>query len=127
MSQQGQHSHFIVPVKYYLRTFIALLFLTVLTVVIAQFNFGALNLPIAMLVALVKASLVLMIFMGMRWEKGFTFVLFISSILFFGIFIALIFADIDTRKQTDPLEAKPFGLVSPVRPISSGNGASEHH
>jgi cytochrome c oxidase subunit 4 len=127
MSQDGQHSHFIVPVRYYLRTFIALLILTVITVVIAQFDFGSFNLAIAMLVALIKASLVLMIFMGMRWEKGFTFVLFIGSLLFVGIFIGLMFSDIATRKQTDPLESGSFGLVSPVRPVTSGNEAAEHH
>jgi cytochrome c oxidase subunit 4 len=127
MSQQDHHSHFIVPTKYYLRTFGALLVLTVLTVAVAQVDFGSLNLVIAMLVALVKASLVVMIFMGLKWEKGFNFVFFFGSLLFVGIFFALVFADIDMRKQTDQLEAQKFGLVSPVQPVSSEHGESGHH
>ncbi len=118
---------YIVPTKYYLRTFGALLLLTILTVAVAQVDFGSLNLIIAMLVALVKASLVVMIFMGLKWEKGFNFVFFFGSLLFVGIFFALVFADIDMRKQTDQLEAQKFGLVSPVQPVSSEHGVSGHH
>jgi cytochrome c oxidase subunit 4 len=118
MSTQSDHSHFIVPVKYYVLTFISLLILTVVTVLVAQFDFGVLNLPIALLVASAKASLVLMIFMGMRWEKRFTFVLFLSSLLFLGIFFLLTFSDIGYRQLTDKVEAEMHSLDSPVRPVS---------
>eukprot|EP01051_Picozoa_sp_SAG22_P032089 SAG22_NODE_13352_length_409_cov_1.741935_1_plen_82_part_01 len=53
-----QKDHFIVPVSYYVMVLVALLILTVVTVVIAQFDFGSFNILVAMLVAVVKASLV---------------------------------------------------------------------
>ena len=45
----------IIPFSYTLGTFIALLFLTVITVGVAQFDLGALDMPVALLVAGVKA------------------------------------------------------------------------
>jgi len=44
MSQE--HGHHIVPVKLLVTVFGALVFLTVLTVVLAQFHFGALKYPL---------------------------------------------------------------------------------
>jgi len=71
MSDSHQHSHFIVPVKYYIGTFLSLLVLTFVTVTISRFDFGTFNIVVAMLVAIVKASLVISFFMGLRWDKGF--------------------------------------------------------
>ena len=63
-------SHTIIPKKYYQFTFVALLILTVITVVVSRFDFGMLNVPIAILVASIKAGLVGAFFMGLRWEKS---------------------------------------------------------
>lgn len=118
-------SHFVVPKKFYIGTFAALLVLTFVTVFVAQFDFGALNLPIAMLVASVKASLVLLIFMGLKWEKGFSWVLLISSFLFLLVFIMLTFADIGYREYNDPIEIEKINLNSPVKivdPAHTGHG-----
>ena len=63
----NDHSHhFVVPVNYYVGTFIALLFLTFITVFVAQFDFGEWNLIIALLVAIIKATLVISFFMCTR-------------------------------------------------------------
>lgn len=113
----SEHKHFVVPLKYYIGTFVALLFLTFITVFIAQFHFGVFNLPIAMLVAVIKASLVIMIFMGLKWDKGFNLAAFLGSIIFLVIFFLLTFADIGTRKYTDEIEAHSVDLNSPVKPI----------
>lgn len=121
-------SHFVVPKKFYFVTFAALLVLTFLTVFLAQFHFGALNLPIAMLVASAKASLVLLIFMGLKWEKGFSWVLLISAFLFLLVFVMLTFGDIAYRGYNDPIETEKINLNSPVRIIDStdsGHGSKE--
>ena len=50
--------HFIIPKKYYQLTFIALLILTIFTVLISRVDLGFLNTPVAIAVATLKASLV---------------------------------------------------------------------
>lgn len=115
------HSHhFVVPTKYYVVTYFSLLILTVITVWVAQFDFGALNLAVALIVALIKAAFVSAIFMGLRWEKGFNLIVFASCMVFVGIFFLLTFADMKTRHYTDPVEGVRFGFKTPV------NAAAEH-
>ena len=111
----NQHAHFIVPVKYYVGTFAALLLLTVVTVAVAQFDFGAMNIVIAMAVAVAKASLVAAIFMGLKWDKKINLVFFVSSLIFLGIFLGYALLDINYRKETDSVEQGNFGLVTPVK------------
>jgi len=63
----------------YKKVLIALLVLTVVTVWISTIHFGrAGNITVGILVAIVKASLVTLIFMHMKWEKKWwlSFVLF---------------------------------------------------
>ena len=127
----NEHSHFIVPVKYYVGTFIALLFLTFITVFVAQFDFGALNLPIAMFVAFIKASFVAIIFMGLKWDNAFNKIILLSTLLFLGIFILFTFADTFTRGDIEPAEKGIHSIKSPVKPLSAkgahhGN-SDDHH
>ena len=55
--------HHIVPLKTYMLIFAALLVGTVITVAIAFVDLGFLNTPVAILIALVKATLVIWYFM----------------------------------------------------------------
>lgn len=113
-----QHAHFIVPVRYYISTFVALLILTVITVAVARFDFGSMNIVIAMGVAVFKASLVASIFMGLKWDKKVNLVFFVSSILFLGIFLGYALLDVNYRKDTDSIEAGTHALKSPVKIVS---------
>ena len=114
----SQDSHFIVPLKYYVGTFIALLFLTFLTVFTAQFDFGGfINIVIALVIAITKASLVILFFMGIRWEKGISLVTLVVSIIFFLIFITFTLIDTEFRSYTDELEVNPINIQSPVKII----------
>lgn len=118
-------SHFIVPVKYYFATFIGLLILTFLTVFVAQFHFGEFNVIVAMLIAFFKASLVVLFFMGLKWEKGFNRLFFVGCLIFFFIFILLTLSDVHYRRYTDTLEAQTFGTKQIVTPMSEA--ADDHH
>jgi cytochrome c oxidase subunit 4 len=121
-SHDNQHSHhFVPPVRYYLGTFIALLILTVITVAIAQVDFGSWNIVVAMGVAVVKATLVSMFFMGLKWDKRINTAFFVASLLFLGIFLGLGVSDVFTRHQTDEIEAGNHNLKSPVKLIKSNN------
>lgn len=116
MTQHDSHSshHHIVPVAYYVRTFVALLILTVITVAASRVNFGTWNVPIAMFIAIIKASLVGMVFMGLRWDKGINGVFFLGSFVFLGIFIAITMSDIVFRPMTDVVEGPRFGFKQPI-------------
>ncbi|MHC5005586.1 MAG: cytochrome C oxidase subunit IV family protein, partial [Planctomycetota bacterium] len=83
----------IVPVRYLVATGLALLVLTVVTVWIAQFHFGAANIFVALAIAVLKASLVVLFFMHLRWDRPFNSFIFIASIAFVALFIAFALTD----------------------------------
>ena len=75
----------------YLGIFFALLVLTGATVLVAYEDFGVLNTPIALFIASVKATLVILFFMHVKWSErlialfafsGFAWVLIL---IFFGV------------------------------------------
>lgn len=95
--QGNGHSHHILSEGLALKVLLTLLFLTVVTVVSAQFDFGALNFPLAMLIASVKGALVCLIFMGLKYDAKENSAIFFTSFIFMGIFLALTFSDLLTR------------------------------
>ncbi|MCC7479726.1 cytochrome C oxidase subunit IV family protein [bacterium] len=78
--------------------FLTLVFLTGVTYWVTFFDFGSLNLVIALLVALVKASLVVLYFMHMRWDRPMIPVVFIVSLTAVVLFIAFALIDTTTYK-----------------------------
>jgi cytochrome c oxidase subunit 4 len=66
-----------------------LLFLTVVTVAVTSFDLGgAGNLWVAMVIATVKAGLVVAFFMHLRWDNLFHLILFLGSLLFLILFLS---------------------------------------
>ena len=92
-----KHHHHILSDSAGLYVFIALLIFTVITVAAAHMNFGAFNFAIAMFIASVKALMVVLIFMGLKYDSPDNRVIFFSSLFFLGVFIILTSADIFTR------------------------------
>lgn len=92
--QHEKHKHHILSLKTALVVWIALLVGTVITVVVAQFNLGALNFPVAMLIATVKALLVVLYFMGLKYDSNDNRLIFGTSFIFFGIFVVLTLTDL---------------------------------
>ncbi|MBN8553967.1 MAG: cytochrome C oxidase subunit IV family protein [Deltaproteobacteria bacterium] len=95
-NEHKPHDH-ILSNKLGLKVLIALLILTVITIIASRIDFGALNFPIAMLIASVKALMVVLIFMGLKYDDNENRVIFFSSFVFVAIFILLTAADIFTR------------------------------
>jgi cytochrome c oxidase subunit 4 len=116
--------HFIVPVRYYVGALIALLVLTVITVVVAQFHFGPFNLLVAMAVAVIKAGVVISIFMGLKWDRGFNRLAFLGSLVFLFIFFLFSFSDVLFRGYRSSLEATQINLKSPVKKLEPGQAAN---
>ncbi len=70
-----------------------LLFLTVVTVAVREIDLGELNIAVALLIAAVKATLVALYFMHLRWDKPFNAIAFVGSILFVALFMAFALLD----------------------------------
>lgn len=97
--KHGEETHTHDHTNWYIGTIIALFVLTAITVWIAAFDFGSnfVNLMIAMAIATVKATLVVLFFMHLRWEKGMNALVFLSSVFFVGVFMLFTFLDINSR------------------------------
>ncbi|HSD66593.1 MAG TPA: cytochrome C oxidase subunit IV family protein [Vicinamibacteria bacterium] len=93
----------VVSWRVYVAVFLALCALTVVTVVSTGYDFGPLNLVVALGVAITKASLVVLFFMHARYSPRLTGLVIASSIAFFVILVFLTLTDYVSR--TWPLTA----------------------
>ena len=98
----------------YWTIFGTLLLCTGLTVLIARMDFGAMNTPIALAIAGFKATLVILFFMHLRYDKLFHTVVFVSAILGASLFVGFTLMDTGQYQQTniwhpDAPPAAPFG------------------
>ena len=75
----------------------ALLMLTGLTIGVSFIDLGKLNAWVALLVASVKASLVLLFFMHMKYQSRMLKLSFVMTIFFLAIMISFVFWDIAFR------------------------------
>jgi len=98
-------SHHIIPFRTLATVFGSLIGLTVLTVVAAMLPLGPLDMPVAILIAMVKASLVVLYFMALKYDKPVNSLTFSVGTLFVVIFIT--FTLFDTAFRGD------LGDVSP--------------
>ena len=83
----------VVPLKLLFGVLAALLFLTVLTVAITWVDLGPMNIVAAMGIAVVKASLVALYFMHLRWDRPFNGFVLVFSLLMVGLFIIFTLLD----------------------------------
>ncbi|MBS2011584.1 MAG: cytochrome C oxidase subunit IV family protein [Deltaproteobacteria bacterium] len=95
------HAH-VSSVPFYIAVFLGLLTLTVATVGQSYVDFGKLNLMFVILIATMKASLVVTFFMHLKWDNKFNALIFISTIFFIGVFFAYTLNDTDRRGEHDP-------------------------
>ena len=82
-----------VPPWLLLTVFGALLVLTVLTVAITKIELGAFAVWAALAIAVVKATLVTLYFMHLRWDTPMNSIIFISALVFVAIFIGATISD----------------------------------
>jgi len=91
-------SEHIVSLKVYFTIFIALMVGTALTVWAGLQDFpGPLNVIVALTIAVVKATLVVLYFMHVRYSSRLIWVVFASALFWLGILFALTFGDYWTR------------------------------
>jgi cytochrome c oxidase subunit 4 len=87
----------IVPRRVYYLIFAALMIGTYLTVQASFFDLGALNTVVALTIAVIKATLVILFFMHVRYSTRLTWAVIVGSVFWLGILLALTLGDYLTR------------------------------
>ncbi len=122
----GEHKPHVLPLRIYFSVWGALLVLTYLTVAASYQDFGTWNLVVAVGIATIKASLVALFFMHLKYDERFNALIFVSALAFLGIFFILTLADTSERGSVDPIKAYEIAPV-PGRPdLEKRLGPGEH-
>jgi cytochrome c oxidase subunit 4 len=87
----------IVSPKIYYAIFIALTVLTVVTWSIAKLDLGKMNAVVALTIAVIKATLVVLYFMHVRYSSRLTWVFVCAGFFWLAIMVALTLSDYMTR------------------------------
>ena len=90
-------AHHIVPVRTYVIIFGLLMLGTYLTVQAAFLDLGAFNTPIAIAIAIAKATVVVLYFMHVKYSPKLTWIVVIGSICWLAILLIMTFGDYATR------------------------------
>ena len=109
MSAHSEHTHSHGGPSVYTRNLTVLLILTAITVGASYIDFGQANIAIALGIATVKATLVALFFMHLRWDKKVNAIICVGGFLFLGIFLT--FDLLDTESRRDPTPRKELKLV----------------
>lgn len=86
-------THHVVPVLTYLVVFTALLLLTFVTVWVAQHDFGAFNTPVALGIAVLKATLVILFFMHVKYSPRLTWLVVAAAFVWLALMLGGILVD----------------------------------
>ncbi len=87
------NGHRIVPNGVFILVWIALLILTGMTVGASVYFPGRAGVAVAMIVTPLKAALILMYFMHLKYEKKVFVIMFLAAMGIFGAFLGLTFID----------------------------------
>jgi cytochrome c oxidase subunit 4 len=94
------HAH-IGSLSGYVAIFFGLICLTLLTVGVSNIHLGAANLVVAVVIASIKASFVILFFMHLRYDSRFYSMIIVVSVLFIGVFFAYTMNDTTHRGELD--------------------------
>lgn len=97
MSEHNEHEHHIVSPKIYLLIFFALLLFTGLTVAASYLEMGIFNPIVALGIAVVKATLVVLFFMHVKYSTKLTKLTVGAGLFTFIVLIGMTLSDYITR------------------------------
>jgi cytochrome c oxidase subunit 4 len=112
MSDHTAHSSgagHISPVSLYITIFLALMVGTALTVGAAFVDLGSFNFPVAMLIAVFKASLVVWYFMHVKYQSHLTKLTVSTGLFFLAILLGMMLLDYGSKEG-------PPGILVPMPP-----------
>ena len=90
-------SEHVVSPKVYLLILVALLAGTAATVWVAQTDLGPLNLAVALTIAVIKATLVVLFFMHMKYSHRLNWIFFAAAIIWLILLISMTLVDVVAR------------------------------
>jgi cytochrome c oxidase subunit 4 len=128
----------IAPVRSYVTVFGTLMVLTTVTVTAAFTNLGSLNFPIALAIAITKATVVILFFMHVKYSSRLTKFVVASCLFFLACLFGLTFTDYlsrgwftsprgttmaGTQVTVGPPPSKP---AATARPTAAGENPAAH-
>ncbi len=109
--EHGPHAH---GAGRYFVVWILLLVFTATTVITGRMDLGAGNLPLALAIATIKATLVVLFFMHLKEAPGANRLVFVVSVLFLIVMMVGVFGDLLTRNPMSlPTGAPSFETPPP--------------
>jgi cytochrome c oxidase subunit 4 len=107
MSNEHEQAHgHISPISVYIGIFTALMVMTALTVTMAFVNLGSFNAPVALAIAIFKATLVILFFMHVKYSSRLTKLVVATGLFFLTILLTETMMDYASR-------GAPFGKMPP--------------
>src|SRR3974377_616775 len=100
MANHTEHTDYvghIIPAGRYVGIWVILMVLTAITVFAATLELGVFNIVLALLIATIKGTLVVLFFMHLRYSTKLTMVTVIASIFWLFILFSLTMTDYITR------------------------------
>ena len=110
----GAHKPHILPLKLYLAVGGALLFLTAVTVSVAQIPLGPFNTVVALAIAFFKAALVALFFMHLYYDNRLFMLTFVISLMALAVFITLTMFDTMARDTLYQEVGHPIRTEAPM-------------
>jgi cytochrome c oxidase subunit 4 len=95
MSDHAEHH--IVPKRIYFLVFLALIVLTWVTTIVSTIDLGALNIYVALSIAIFKASLVVLFFMHVKYRSRLTKMILLCGLYWLLLLLFIAMADLWTR------------------------------
>ncbi len=108
----SEHKEHIVSLGTYLMAGTVLLLLTGVTVMVAQADLGSWSIVVALAIASLKASVVILIFMHLRWANRLYAMIFVLAVLFLAVFIVFTMFDTANRAAINRV------TEGPIRPMA---------
>lgn len=113
----AQGSGHISPVSLYITIFLALMVGTALTVGAAFVDMGSFNFPVAMLIAVFKASLVVWYFMHVKYQSHLTKLTVATGLFFLAILLGMMLIDYSSKDFTPmPRPTNDAGVLGAPAP-----------
>jgi len=98
--EYGRHDdpqHHVTPIRVYLGVLVLLLVATGLTVWVAFVDLGQFSTPLALVIATIKASAVILYFMHVRYSTRLTWTVVLGAFFWLAVLFALTLADYLSR------------------------------
>jgi len=113
----------LVPISTLLATAGALLVLTIITVAVRYIDVGEFNIHIAIGIAIIKATLVALFFMHLRWDRPFNMLIFVACVLFVILMMAFTVMDSTQYRHLQyggnpPVAQKTLESDAPGAPVA---------